>query len=307
VARPTHGDGGASRDPVAKHRLFDAIIQLLASVSEQQTCVIVLDDLHRADTASLALLCSLIDQLPRTRVLLLAAFPRLEDARSDVRAQLAYLHGHRNVARLTLEPLREADVKGYVSALIEGPSDVLAHAVFVKSEGNPFFMNELVRRLSTSDSARAGGSLAVPEAALELVRRRLAILDEAARGALSYAAVIGRCFELTTLQAVTGQSTRALTSSLDAAVMSEVVQHAPDSATTFVFAHDLLRVALCDTLTPAALRASHLRVALALEERPEPRQPWPTLRLQSGHDASAAIPGIHEVTRRVTRRVAGEA
>jgi DNA-binding winged helix-turn-helix (wHTH) protein len=267
AAPPTRGDGRETRDPVAKHRLFDAIIQLLASVSEQQTCVLVLDDLHRADAASLELLCAWIDQLPRTRVLLLAAFPRMEDARSDVRAQLAYLHGHRNVARLTLEPLRETDVTSYVSALVEGPSDALAHAVFVKSEGNPFFMHELVRRLSTSDSAPASSGLAVPEAALELVRRRLAILDDAARGALSYAAVIGRRFELSTLQAVTGQSTSALTSGLDAAVMAEVVLRAPDSATAFVFAHDLLRVALCDTLTPAALRDSHLRVALALEER----------------------------------------
>ena len=59
-----------------KHRLFDAIIQLLASVSEQQTCVLILDDLHRADAASLELLHSWIDQLPRMRILLLAAFPR---------------------------------------------------------------------------------------------------------------------------------------------------------------------------------------------------------------------------------------
>jgi DNA-binding winged helix-turn-helix (wHTH) protein len=266
TAPPTRGDGGKSRGPLAKHRLFDAIIQLLASASEQQTCVLVLDDLHRADAASLELLHSWIDQLPRMRILLLAAFPRIEDARRGVRAQLAYLHGHRNSARLKLKPLCEADVANYVSALIESPSDALAHAVFARSEGNPFFMNELVRQLRASDSAPASADLAVPEAALELVRRRLAVLDEAARGALSYAAVIGRRFELSTLQAVTGQGVRELMNSLDAAVMSEVVQCAPDSATAFVFAHDLLRVALCDTLTPAALRNSHVRVALALEE-----------------------------------------
>ena len=267
ATRPSGGDGASSRGRLAKHRLFDAIVQLLASVSEQQTCVLVLDDLHRADAASMELLHSWIDRLPRTRILLLAAFPRIEDARSSVRAQLAYVHGHRNTARFTLKPLCEADVTSYVSALIERPSDALAHAVFVKSEGNPFFMNELVRQMTVGDSAQASGDLAVPDAALELVRRRLAILDEAARGALSYAAVIGRRFDLSTLQAVTGQSAAVLMRSLDDAVMSEVVLRAPDSATAFVFAHDLLRVALSDTLTPAALRDSHLRVALALEER----------------------------------------
>jgi DNA-binding winged helix-turn-helix (wHTH) protein len=266
AAQATDAISSAPKRRLAKHQVFDAIIRLLTRASEQQTCVLVLDDLHRADAASLELLQSWVDQLSRMRILLLAAFPRVEHARAAARAQLAYVYGHRNTTRLTLKPLSEDEVASYVRALIEGTSSELTHAVFVKSEGNPFFMNELVRQLRSSEQATS--DLAMPEAVLELVRRRLAILDEEARGALSYAAVIGRRFELSTLQAVTGEDARALMTSLDAALASEVVLRVPDSATAFMFAHELLRVALCDALTPAYLRKCHLRVALALEERP---------------------------------------
>jgi DNA-binding winged helix-turn-helix (wHTH) protein len=256
---------GGPRGRLAKHQVFDAIVRLLQRASEQQTCVLVLDDLHRADAASLELLQSWLDQLPRMRILLLCAFPQLDHARPAARPHLAYILGHRNTTRLALKPLIETDVASYVSAVLEGSSGDLAHAVFVKSEGNPFFMSELVRQLKNAE--HGGNDLVVPEAALELVRRRLAILDEAARGALSYAAVIGRRFELSTLQAVTGEDGRTLMTSLDAAITSEVVLPVPGSATAFTFAHELLRVALCDALTPLHLRNSHLRVALALEER----------------------------------------
>lgn len=258
--------GGAAKRPIAKHRLFDALIRVLAVASQKQTCVLVLDDLHRADASSLELLQLWFDRLPRMRVLLLTAFPSLEHAAAAARAQLAVLHGHPSSARLALKPLSETDVARYVGALVERPSSELAHAVFLKSEGNPFFMNELVRQLG--DDPHAATELHVPEAALELLRRRLAILDEEARGALSHAAVIGRRFELPTLQAVTGQDARTLMISLDAALASEVVMRVPDSATAFEFTHDLLRVALCHRLKPAYLRECHLRVALALEERP---------------------------------------
>jgi hypothetical protein len=109
----------------------------------------------------------------------------------------------------------------------------------------------------------------MPDAALELVRRRLAILDEAARGALSHAAVLGRRFELPVLQAVSGEDPHLLMSSLDDALAHGVVSRVPDSRTSFTFTHDLLRVALYETIAPAELRKRHLRTAQALEARLE--------------------------------------
>ncbi|HKP58133.1 MAG TPA: AAA family ATPase [Polyangiales bacterium] len=251
---------------LSKHQVFDAITTLLERAAEHTTCVVVLDDLQRADVASLELLQFWIDRLPRTHILLLGSLNRVDLAPAAARAHFAYVYGHRNTTRLTLQRLSEAEVASYVAALIDDPSGEFARAVYRKSEGNPFFMSELARQLIDSDSA-APSDLAVPDAALELVRRRLSILDEAARGALSYAAVIGRRFELPVLQAVSGQDARALMNSLDGALGHNVLSRVPDSRTSFTFAHDMLRVALYEALPPSELRFHHLQVARALEDR----------------------------------------
>jgi DNA-binding winged helix-turn-helix (wHTH) protein len=262
-----HADGPApSWGAAAKHRVFDAILSILTHASEIQPCAIVLDAVHSADSASLELLQSWIDQLPRSRILLLLTLARTDLPQPTSRAHLAYVCGHRNSTRVTLQRLSEADVATYVHALIFDPSGELAREVYAKSEGNAFFMGELARQLQDSDRP-SPRDLAMPDAALELVRRRLAILDEAARGALSHAAVLGRRFELPVLQAVSSEDAHTLMSSLDDALGHGVVSRVPDSRTSFTFTHDLLRVALYETLAPSELRRRHLRTAQALEAR----------------------------------------
>ena len=127
-------------EPAGQHRMFDAILRLLAAAAERTPCVLVLDDLHRADALSLELLAYFIDEVARTRVLLLTTL-RPE----ALPASAAVVLGHRNCVRIALERLHEADVAAYVSALLEGETAALSRAVFEKSEGNPFFMTELAR------------------------------------------------------------------------------------------------------------------------------------------------------------------
>jgi len=225
-----------------------------------------LDDLHRADSASLELLRYFIEDLPRSRILLLATFRHAEPVERAARTHLAYVCGHRNCTRLSLPRLSEGDVAAYVAAFLEGPPQALARAVFEKSEGIPFFMSELVRQLASSESQDAR-ELVVADAALEVVRQRVAALDEAALGALSSAAVIGRSFELPLLQAVTGRDASALMGCLDAALASEVLVGVADSRTDFRFGHELLRNVLYDALAPVERRSCHLKIARALEQR----------------------------------------
>ena len=250
-----------------KHRVFSALIQLFTLAAERAGCMLVLDDLHRADPVSLELLRYWIDELPRARVAVIGTLRDHWDGHgAGANAHLAHLLGHRNCERIELTRLREADVQTYVAALLPDPGGALGRAVFAKSEGNPFFMVELARQLCNADAADAA-LLEVPEAALELVRQRVAVLDGATRGVLSCAAVVGRSFELAVLQAVTEDEPRALIASLDHAVSSAVIGTSPSSRTQFVFAHDLLRAALYEALPAAARRNLHLRVGLALEQR----------------------------------------
>jgi DNA-binding winged helix-turn-helix (wHTH) protein len=259
----------ASHDPdgMARHRIFDAVTRLFTLATEQLPCLLVLDDLHRADAASLELLRYWIDEITRSRVLLIGTARRGEDsAEAATSTHLHYVLGHRNCTRVVLEPLSEADVAAYVAALIDDPAGALGHAVFVKSEGNPFYMTELARQLRDGDAGDPR-TLIPSAAALDLVRQRVARLDADARGVLSYAAVIGRSFELPVLQDVAQRDASALMASLDDALASELLVAAPDSRTAFAFGHELLRAVLYDGLPPAERRSCHLRVALSLEQR----------------------------------------
>ena len=254
---------GSSHVPARKHRIFDAIARTLVLAGERAPCLLVLDDLHRADPASLELLNYLLDELPRTRLLLVAA---LRNKTGVVSEALARVLGHRNATRIALPRLSEAHVGRYLGAVLGHVDDSLSRAVYARSEGNPFFMTELARQLRLSES-NARTNITVPDAALDVVRQHVASLDEAARAALSCAAVIGRSFSLPLLQAVTGGDNETLMGSLDAARASEVVLTRHDSLTEFVFGHELLRAVLYDALSASERRHCHLRVVQALEQR----------------------------------------
>jgi len=248
----------------SRHRLFEAIARAITMAAERTPLVIVLDDLHRADLASVELLAQVVDALSRTRLLLLVT--ARSHAGQALEPHLSYALGHRNCERFVLEPLTPDDVAQYVGALLTDPDGSLGRAVSDKSEGNAFFMVELTRALCDMPTPRAD-ALAVPEAALELVRQRIARLDAASRRVLSAAAIIGRSFEISVLQTATGSDTALLMANLDEALGAEVLEAAADSVTRFAFRHDLLRLSLYEALAPAERRRGHLRTAQALEER----------------------------------------
>jgi DNA-binding winged helix-turn-helix (wHTH) protein len=275
------GKGGGRVDLTAKHRLFDAATQLLLMAATSQTSVLVLDDVHQADTATLELLRYLIDEIAQCRILVLATMRSPAAAASGV--NLRQLVAHRNCVSELLERLGEQDVAEYVVATVGPHAEGRAHAVFVKSEGNPFFMHELVRQLT-----QGADELVASSAALEVARQRLAELDESAREALACAAVIGRCFELPLLQAVAGVEMGALMSSLEAAWATDILAAAPDSRTAFVFDHELLRDALYEGLAPAKRRSLHWSTAKALEQRAQAGDAVSTFTL--AHHLYAALP-----------------
>jgi eukaryotic-like serine/threonine-protein kinase len=250
-----------------RYRSYEAILRVLARATESTPLVLVFEDLHRADAATLELLGLLLEEVGLMRILVLATL-RHGDARDVVRSRLARVLGHRNCERIAVPRLRESDVHAYVTGLLGEGAASIARSVFAKSEGNPFFMAELCRQLRDRDPGERD-VLALPDAALELVRQHLARLDEEARGVLSAAAVIGRSFELWLLHATTGREMGALMASLDAALAAEVLVAAPDSTTAFAFGHELMRSVLYEGLSPAERRSWHVRVADALHQRVE--------------------------------------
>jgi len=250
----------------ARHPGFDAILRSFVLAAEQTPWVLVLDDLHRADAASLELLSLLLDEIARSSILVIATLRHTQGRAPRPETHLPQVLGHRNCERITLDRLRADDVATYVAAVLEDPDGSLGRSVFAKSEGNPFFMAELSRQLKDAEQVDRG-ALVVPASALELIRQRISRLDEDTRAVLASAAVIGRSFELPLLAAVTRREPSLLMHNLDDALGAEVVVAAPDSITAFAFGHELLRAVLYDALAPAEQRRLHLQIGAALELR----------------------------------------
>jgi class 3 adenylate cyclase len=144
-------------------------------------------------------------------------------------------------------------------------------AVFRETEGNPFFVHEVVRLLAADgrlERPPAGGSwsLEIPQGVREVVGRRLNRLSEDCNQVLAVASVVGREFELAVLQRVAELSEERLLETLDEAVAARVVGDVPEARGRYRFSHALVRETLYEELnTPRRVRL-HARVGAVLEE-----------------------------------------
>jgi predicted ATPase len=260
---PAARTGGFVFELASKQRLSDAVTRALSMISEYTPLVLILDDLHRADAASLALLNYLLPELGRTRILVLATLSN--EQRALASPALRQLLGHGNCTRVPLRPLSETEVASYVVAQLGAGAKPLCRSVSEKCGGNPLFMSMLVRQLRHSDLTRHTEP-ETPSALLSLVLHRFGV-DDATREILSVAAVIGRRFSLSLLQATTGCDARTLTLALDAAVADELIAPVGDAQVEFAFTHELLRAALYETIGASERRSWHLRVGNVLDQR----------------------------------------
>lgn len=259
----------------ARHHTFDLVTRAIGRCASVSPWVLVLDDLHRADSASLELLSQLVDEIGQMRVLVVATLRNVRGRPGHpLESHLPHVLGHRNCERITLERLSEQAVRAYVAGWLGPQADDLGKVVFERSEGNPFFMTEMARAISESGSLEAG-RVQVSKIALDLIRERFVQLSPAAREVLDIAAVLGRRFELSWLQAVSSRAPAELMASLDEAIAADLVVADAESNTAFAFAHDLLRAGLYDALGPSDRRRLHLTIAEKLERKAEEGSPIP--------------------------------
>jgi class 3 adenylate cyclase len=255
-----------------RFRLFDSVSGFLADASRSRPLVIVLDDLHWADASSLELLRFASRQLTGTGLLLVGTYRDVELGRHHpLSAALSELTSARNARRI---PLRGLDVGG-VAAMIESttgspPPAALARAVWEQTEGNPFFVGEVVRLLASEgrlESAAAGLPAVIPEGVRDVVGQRLDRLAPEANEVLKVAAVAGREFATAVVTRASGREQaevdRALASARESLLVSEGSSGDPG---WLGFAHAIVRETLYAELSTAQRVQLHKRVGEAIEE-----------------------------------------
>jgi class 3 adenylate cyclase len=256
----------------ARFRLFDSVASFLAAASSSRPLVLVLDDLHWSDEPSLLLLKFVARQLADSGLLLVGTYRDVELGRhhplARTLAELAAIQGSR---RVTLRGLDTQAVERFIemTAGVEPPPD-LAGAVHEQTEGNPFFVTEVVRLLVSEgrlEAVAAGGwELAIPQGVREVVGRRLDRLSEVANDVLTMAAAVGREFELDVLERLDGVPRDELMTALEQAVEGQLVSEADRSQGRYSFSHALVRETLYEELTGGRRVEIHRRIGQALEQ-----------------------------------------
>ena len=266
-----------------RFRLFDAVADLLSEISAAAPVVLVLDDLHWADKPSLILLRHLLRSPTPMRVLFLGTYRDTDLDRSHPLSDvLGELRRQPGVDRLDLQGLDQDEISGFMAnvaghELTEGGRD-LAEALHTETEGNPFFVGEVLRHLAESgaivqdDEGRwtTSGAVAdfgIPEGVREVVGRRLSRLSDAVNQALAIGAVIGPTFDLATIEGAGGPAGDVLFDALDEATQFGLVREAPGAPGRYAFAHALVRASLYEELTTNRRVRMHWRIGEVLEAR----------------------------------------
>jgi class 3 adenylate cyclase len=253
----------------ARFRLFDSVTSLLLAAARDRPLVIVLDDLHWADEPSLLLLRFATRELASSGLLILGTYRDVELGRHHPLARvLGEISSIEGSGRIPLRGLGVTAVERYIEMTSGSPSPPgLAEAVQEQTDGNPFFVGEVVRLLASEGKLTGGGSLSelqIPQGVREVVGRRLDRLSEQTNEALRVAAVIGRDFDEELVGRVAEQSPEELMQAAREAIAERLVTDLGDGR--YSFAHALVRDTLYEELSPPKRSAVHEHIGLAIEQ-----------------------------------------
>lgn len=258
----------------ARFRLFDSIATFLKTAAIREPLVLILDDLHWADTPSLLLLQFLAREMREARLLAVGTYRDVDLQRhGPVAAVLGKLA--RESRCIALRGLEENEVAQLVESGWGAPPPAnLVAAVYQRTEGNPFFVSEVVRLLASETRPTGAAEFVswvqgIPHGVRQTIRHRLDQLAEPFRRLLSVASVIGREFDVGLLERVVGTSGEAargqLLAGLDAARAIGALNALPPAVGRYRFSHALVRETLYDDVPTAERVHLHRQTGEALE------------------------------------------
>ena len=263
LARLAPSLGQPQRDPAgeaAQSRLFELLLGLLGRLAQQAPLVLVVEDLHWADHSTRDLLAFLVRNLRRERVLLVVTYRDDEPGQQRLGPYLAELDRGGPVQRLDLPRLDRAQTTAQLIAILGAvPAAELVDAVFARSEGNPFYTEELL-------AAVRAGSSELPATLGDLLRGRMIGLSELANQVLEVVAMTGRQAPHRLVAAVADLDDQQLDGALREAVASHLLVTGEDG---YDLRHAVLREVIEADLLPGGQARLHASLARALTEQPE--------------------------------------
>jgi tetratricopeptide (TPR) repeat protein len=255
-------------------RLFDHVARFLQMVATEHGLLLFIDDLHWADHGTIALLHYVLHRLRNDRALVLAAYREIELDRSRPLADaLVDWNRERLATRVPIGRLPPDGTCSMLCALLglNEVTDEFAELIHRETEGNPFFVEEVVKSLIEQGQIyRAGdhwerkelGELTVPQSVREAIGRRLNRLSQSCVDVLHLAAVLGKSFVFNELAAVGTIAEEHVLDALDEAEHAQLIR--AERTEEFHFTHDKIREVLYEEVNPIRRRRLHQRIGESL-------------------------------------------
>ena len=245
------------------------LVDRVAAACAQRSVVMMLEDLHWADDGTLLFLQHLLPLLSSLRLLIVATYRADDVHRLELlELHLARLIRNRSTHRIALEPLGAAGMRRLLRLALgqsrQLPATVLEDIV-ERSDGNPFFAEELLKHALDSRGSDLPGHL--PLTVRATVLERVAGLEPDARELLSRAAVLGRRFEAGFLSDLCGTDSGKVLETLRRLRNLQLIDELAEEPPAFAFRHAMTREAIYGELLTAEARPLHARILGALEDR----------------------------------------
>ncbi|HET8662642.1 MAG TPA: BTAD domain-containing putative transcriptional regulator [Micromonosporaceae bacterium] len=242
-------------------RRFEAIVHYLTDASHTAPLVVLLDNLHRADLSSLRLLAHLAESVPASRLMLVVSYQSGEAAAlAETLAALA----RTGTTRIGLRGLGIQDTRALASAVLrEEVSERTAEGLWARTEGNPFFLRELIKLATSEQHLFQPHAAPVPTPVRDVVLRRIARLPTSATEVLSVAAIAGRHFDIEVVAEAASVEIEAALEVVDTAVAAGLIEEDQQQLGWFRFTHALTAEALYETTGRLRRARLHRRIGAA--------------------------------------------
>jgi class 3 adenylate cyclase len=298
----------AALDPqTRRRRTLEAIKRILVRESLSQPLIVEFEDLHWIDSETQALLNLLVDGIATARILLLVNY----------RPEYHHQWGNKTYyTQLRLDPLGKESAQELLTALMgdDGSTLPLKRLIIERTEGNPFFMEEIVQSLVEQGVlARKGAvklvkpltDIRVPPTVQAILASRIDRLPAAEKELLQTLAVLGREFPLGLIKRVTGKSEDELERMLSALQLAEFIYEQPAMGDIeYTFKHALTLEVAYNSVLAERRRRLHERAAQAIEALFSDRLEDHLSELARHYDRSGNAPKAVEYLGRAGARAA---
>jgi ABC-type oligopeptide transport system substrate-binding subunit len=259
-----------------QQRLLDNVAHYFSLLSSRQPLLLVLEDAHWADSGTISLMRHLARNCNQQSLMLAVTYREVEiDEARTFHGALLDLQRERLASRIKLSRLDREGTRALLATLFdEEITPEFLDSIYMETEGNPFFIEEISKALVESGQLYFEGGrwqrpaieeLGIPQSIRVAIQARASGLSETSRNILEQAAVLGRVFDLPTLQLATEQDVDSLLDVLDEALAAQLVEEGGGDEESFSFVHALIPASLVAGLRALRRRRLQRRAAAAFE------------------------------------------